>query len=83
MSFSRAFIILARAKPTNAASVASFIPRKVSNFLIKHRAVDPAAMIKWTHGHPDWADLLKSAVRDPARFEDVVETMAQQMKQPH
>lgn len=83
VSFSRAFIILARAKPTNAASVASFIPAKVTNFLIKHRAVDPASMMKWTHEHPDWTELLKSAVRDPARFEHVVETMAQEMKRPH
>lgn len=82
-SFSRAFIILARAKPTNAASVASFIPAKISNFLIKHRGVDPASMMKWTHEHSDWTDLLKNAVRDPARFELVVETMAQEIKRPH
>jgi hypothetical protein len=82
-SFSRAFIILARARPTNAASVASFIPAKISNFLIKHRGVDPSAMLKWASENPDWPDQLKSAVRDPVMFEQVVEAMAQQMKRPH
>jgi hypothetical protein len=45
--------------------------------------VDPSAMIKWTHKHPDWTDHLKSAVRDPERFGLVVETMAQEMKRTH
>lgn len=79
-SFSRAFIILARAKPTNAASVASFIPAKISNFLIKHRSVDPQMMMSWVHHHPEWTDRLKDAVRDPERFETVVEATAQEMK---
>jgi hypothetical protein len=82
-SFSRAFIILARAKPTNAASVASFIPAKINNFLVKHRGVDPRMMMNWIHDHPEWTERLKDAVRDPARFEVVVETMAQEMKRPH
>lgn len=82
-SFSRAFIILARAKPTNAASVASFIPAKISNFLVKHRGVDPGSMMRWTHDHPEWTDRLKDTVRDPERFELVVEAMAQEMKRPH
>lgn len=82
-SFSRAFIILARAKPTNAASVASFIPAKISNFLIKYRGVDPRMMMDWSHAHPEWTDRLKDAVRDPERFELVVEAMAQEMKRPH
>jgi hypothetical protein len=34
-SFAKAFIILARAKPASAASAASYIPGKISNFLIK------------------------------------------------
>ncbi len=48
----------------SAASAASFIPGKINNFLIKRRGVDPTAMMKWMHEQPDWADLLKSAVRD-------------------
>lgn len=82
-SFSRAFIILARAKPTHAASVASFIPAKIGNFLVKHRGVDPRSMMSWTHDHPEWTERLKDAARDPARFELVVEAMAQEIKRPH
>jgi hypothetical protein len=82
-SFAKAFVILARAKPASAASAAGFIPGKISNFLIKHRGVDPASMMKWTHDHPDWTDLLKDAVRDPERFEAIVETMAGEMKRTH
>lgn len=39
-SFSRAFIILARAKPANAAFVANAVPPKIANFLVRHRGVD-------------------------------------------
>jgi hypothetical protein len=66
-----------------AHSVASFIPAKVSNFLVKHRGVDPSAMLKWANENTEWPDQLKSAVRDPVRFELVVEAMAKQMKRPH
>ena len=53
-SFSRAFVILARAKPTNAAFVAAAVPAKISNFLIKHRNVDPSALLKWTDANQPW-----------------------------
>jgi hypothetical protein len=79
-SFSRAFVILARAKPANAAFVAAKVPAKISNFLIKHRGVDPATLLKWTGANPGWVDDLKNAVRDPVRFEQVVEAIAESIK---
>jgi hypothetical protein len=79
-SFSRAFIILARAKPANAAFVAARVPAKISNFLIKHRGVDPSILLKWTGANPGWVDDLKNAVRDPVRFKQVVEAMAESIK---
>jgi hypothetical protein len=79
-SFSRAFVILARAKPANAAFVAARVPAKISNFMIKHRGVDPSALLKWAAANPSWVDDLKSAVRDPVRFEQIVEAMAQAIK---
>lgn len=82
-SFARAFIILARAKPASAASAASYIPGKISNFLIKHRDIHPNVMVEFMRTHADWEDQLKNAVRDPVRFEQVVETMARNLKRPH
>jgi hypothetical protein len=79
-SFSRAFIIVARAKPPNAAFVASAVPAKISNFLIKHRGVSANAMMKWTTANPGWGDDLIDAVRDPVRFEQVVEAIATAIK---
>lgn len=76
VSFSRAFVIVARAKPANATFVAARVPAKISNFLIKHRNVSPSALIRWTENNPGWVDELKGAVRDPVRFERVVEAMA-------
>lgn len=81
-SFSRAFVILARARPTNAAAVASYVPAKISNFLIKHRGVDPRSFVAWTDANPEWAENLKATVRHPARFAAVVESMAEDIARP-
>lgn len=75
--FSRAVVILARAKPANAAFVTAAVPGKVTNFLIRHRGINPAALMKWTSKHPGWADDLKQAVRRPDQFKRVVEAMAE------
>lgn len=79
-TFSRAFIILARAKPANAAFIAAAVPAKIINFLVKHRKVDATALLKWTGAHPGWEDDLKNAVRNPAQFKEVVATMAEAIK---
>ncbi len=78
--FSRAVVILARAKPANAHYVVGSVPAKVSNFLIGHRGVTAAKMVQWGERHPEWADDLKVTVRDPMRFEAVVEAMAEAIK---
>ncbi|MGY3146763.1 hypothetical protein ACVWYQ_003762 [Bradyrhizobium sp. USDA 3397] len=80
-SFSRAFILLARAEPANAAFVAGAVPAKISNFLIKHRGVKATALIKWTESNPDWAEKLKNALRDPDLFVRVIEGFASAIKQ--
>jgi hypothetical protein len=80
-SFSRAFVILARAKPANAAFVAAAVPAKITNFLVTHRGIDYSALIKWTNANPGWEDDLKNAVRNPARFEQVVDAMVKSIRQ--
>ncbi|WP_198400355.1 hypothetical protein [Bradyrhizobium pachyrhizi] len=79
-SFSRAFILLARAAPANAAFVGGAVPAKISNFLIKHRGVKATALIKWTESNPDWTEELKNALRDPDLFVRVVENFASAIK---
>lgn len=68
-SFSRAFILLARAAPARAAFVAGAVPAKIS------------ALIKWTESNPDWTEELKNALRDPDLFVRVVEDFASAIKQ--
>lgn len=85
-SFSRAFVILARAKPANAAFVEAAVPAKITNFLVRHRKVNLSGLTKWASANPGWEDDLKQAVRDPARFEQVVGAMADAIKRqrkPH
>lgn len=79
-SFANAFVIIARAKPTNASFIAARVPAMISEFLIRHRGIDGSAMGKWGVSNPDWADDLKAAVRNPERFQQVVDAMAQDIK---
>lgn len=79
-SFSSAFVIIARAKPANANFIAARVPAKISNYLFRHRGIQSDAWIKWTGSNPTWADDLKAAVRDPVRFEQAVESIAQSVK---
>jgi hypothetical protein len=75
-SLSRAFIIFARARPANADFVANMVPPKISDYLIRHRGTSAIAMVKWSQTNPNWADELKSALRDPARFEQAVDELS-------
>ncbi len=76
-AFSHAVVILARAKPPNAAFVVSAVPAKINNFLITHRGVNPKKLYDWSQANPDWADELKATVRDTPRFTQLVESMAE------
>lgn len=79
-SFANAFIIIARAKPANANFIAARVPAMISEFLIRHRGIDGGVMGKWATSNRDWANELKAAVRDPERFPQVVESLAQTIK---
>ena len=75
--FSQAYIHLARAQPKNAAFVAAAVPPKISDHLVRRRGVDPAALMRWTSSHPDWAEKLQNAVRDPIALEQTVSAMVE------
>lgn len=75
-SFSRAFVIFARAKPANAAFVAGAVPAKISNYLIDRRGINAVALLKWQQANANWTTDLNDALRDPGRFEQMVENMA-------
>jgi hypothetical protein len=78
--FSRAVVILARAKPANARFVIESVPAKISNFIIRRRDVTAGDLMKWADANPQWPDELKRSVRDPKQFERVVEAMAKSIK---
>jgi hypothetical protein len=80
-SFSRAVIILARAKPLNARFVEEAVPAKISNFLVKQRGIEVENLIEWQRVNPSWADNLRRMVRDPKRFQALVEAMAGEISQ--
>ena len=52
----------------------------MSEFLIRHRGIGQGAMAKWSASNPGWADQLKSALRYPDRFSQIVEALAQAIK---
>lgn len=84
--FSRAVVILARAKPANAKFVLARVPAKISNFVIQHRGIAALDLMQWADANPQWPEDLKRSVRDPERFEGVVEAMAESIKafaRPH
>lgn len=83
VSFANAFIIVARAKPANSKYIAARVPAMISEFLIRHRGVGQGLMAKWSISSAGWADELKSAVRDPERFVEAVERLAQTIKRSH
>lgn len=78
--FSRAFVLLARAKPANAKFVAEAVPAKITNFLINHRGINPRQLMRWTSQNQGWEDTLKNTVREPDKFPQVVEAMAEAIK---
>lgn len=75
--FSRAVVILARAKPINACLVFDRVPVKIMNYLMRQGLIDYDVAERWKRRNPGWEDLLKGAVRDTARFRGVVEEVAQ------
>lgn len=78
--FSRAVVILARAKPANAKFVLARVPAKISNFVIQHRGIAASEFLRWAGTNPQWPDDLKGSVRDPEQFERVVEAMVERIK---
>lgn len=78
--FSRAVVILARAKPANAKFVLARVPAKISSFLVQHRGITPSNLMVWAGTNPQWSDDVKRAAREPLEFERVVETMAENIK---
>lgn len=78
--FSRAVVILARAKPANAKFVLARVPAKISSFLVQHRGVTPPQLMSWAGANPEWPEDVKRAARDPQEFERVVEAIAESIK---
>ncbi len=79
--FSRAVVILARAKPANARYVIDSVPAKISNFVIRHRGISATDFMNWAKANPTWADELKQYARHPEAFERAVEALAHSIKE--
>lgn len=80
-SFSNAFVAFARARPANAAYVEASVPGKILNrYLCRFHGVTVSQFERWRSKNPHWAHDLKDSVRDPARFEKIVESMLAQIR---
>ena len=80
--FSEAFIAFARAKPGNALFVESGAAAKILNgYIFHHLNLSPDAFLRWERGNPAWGGTIKAALREPARFVEVVNHMANSIRQ--
>lgn len=79
--FAEAFVLFARAHPSNASFVEASVPGKILNgYFIRNQQIDVKELVAWQKKHPDWAEILRSTVRQPEKFELVVLDMAIAMK---
>jgi hypothetical protein len=79
--FAKAFVLFARAHPGNASFVEASVPAKIMNhYWMRNQQIDTDAFMAWKEKHPDWADILKACVRNPAQFEQTVDEMVVALK---
>jgi len=77
---SKAFAIFAHAKPGNVAIVAKSVPAKVLNsYWLGHLKLNNSATFNWTQKNPDWAEWVTDALRNPSRFEHLVNAFADEI----
>lgn len=80
-AISEAFNEFSKAKPGNMLYVEEQIPAKILNqYWLRQLQLDYKSLISWMEKHPGWAGELKSKLRIPAEFEEVVNVAAEEIR---
>jgi hypothetical protein len=77
IAVSRAWRVFTMIHPESANLVRDSVPAKISSrYLVRNRGIDTGRMVGWMSTRSEWAEALKAALHDPARFKSTVDEMA-------
>lgn len=78
--FSKAFVIFARAKPTNAKFIEAAVPAKIHRYWCKRKDISIKSVNQWCEANPEWPKTIKGFVRNPIQFQAAVEASAEDIR---
>jgi hypothetical protein len=77
ISVSRAWRVFSMIHPESANFVRESVPAKISSlYLARNRGIDAGKMVEWMSTRSEWAEEVKAALHDPARFKSTVDEIA-------
>ena len=77
IAVSRAWRVFSMIHPDSANCVRESVPAKISSlYLARNRGIDAGKMVEWMSTRSEWAEEVKVALHDPARFKSTVDEMA-------
>jgi len=77
IAVSRAWRVFSMIHPESANFVRESVPAKISSlYLARNRGIDARKMVEWMSTGSQWAEEVKAALHDPARFKSTVDEIA-------
>ncbi|PAY09631.1 hypothetical protein CK489_03315 [Bradyrhizobium sp. UFLA03-84] len=77
IAVSRAWRVFSMIHPESANFVRESVPAKISSlYLVRNRGINADKMVEWMSTRSEWAEEVKAALHDPARFKSTVDEMA-------
>jgi hypothetical protein len=77
IAVSRAWRVFSMIHPESANFVRESVPAKISSlYLARNRGIDAGKMVEWMSTRSEWAEEVKAALHDPARFKSTVDEIA-------
>ena len=77
IAVARAWRVFSMINPESANFVRESVPAKISSlYLARNRGIDARRMVGWMSTRSEWAEAVKAALHDPARFKKTVDEMA-------
>lgn len=81
-AISEAFNEFSKAKPGNMLFVKESIPAKILNhYWLRLLKLDYKSLISWVDKNPEWAEIMKSEVRHPEKFEAFANAVAKEIRE--
>lgn len=79
-SISDAYLAFTGLSPGDRRAVANAVPAKILNgYLYQYRKRSGGSLLRWQRENEDWANALKSALGDRARFVAIIQTFEEQI----